>query len=82
MILRLNPKLVGDLGKLETVKSGHNLEPAARGWITKDRSAAGHIGSPQLATAEKGEAIFQTFTEDVVNLLERVVRWDGKSWND
>lgn len=82
MILRLNPKLVGDLGKLETVKSGHNLEPAARGWITKDRSAPGHIGSPQLATAEKGEAIFQTFTEDVVKLLERVARWDGKSWND
>lgn len=82
MILRLNPKLVGDFGKLETVKSGHNLEPAARGWITKDRSAPGHIGSPQLANAEKGEAIFQTFTDDVVNLLERVALWDGKSWND
>jgi creatinine amidohydrolase len=82
MILRLNPKLVGDLRKLETVKSGHNLEPAARGWITKDRSAPGHIGSPQLASAEKGEAIFQTFSDDVVNFLERVERWDGKSWND
>jgi creatinine amidohydrolase len=82
MMLRLNPKLVGDLRALETVKQGHNLEPAARGWITKDRTAPGHIGSPQLATAEKGEAIFQTFADDVVNFLERVARWDGKSWND
>jgi hypothetical protein len=24
--------------------------------------------------------LFRVFTEDVVGLLERVVRWDGKSW--
>jgi creatinine amidohydrolase len=80
MMLRLNPHLVGDLMKLETVPSGHGLEPAARAWTTKDRSAPGHIGSPQLATAEKGEALFKTFADDVVKLLERVVAWDGKSW--
>jgi creatinine amidohydrolase len=80
MMLRLNPHLVGDLKKLQTVESGHNLEPAARAWITKDRTVPGHIGSPQFATAEKGEALFQTFTNDVVQLLERVVSWDGKSW--
>jgi creatinine amidohydrolase len=82
MMLRLAPKLVGDLKTLETVKSGHNLEPAVRGWITKDRTVAGHIGSPQFAAAEKGEALFATFTEDVVKLLERVAAWDGKSWQD
>lgn len=81
MILRLDSKLVGDYKACQTVEPGHNLEPAVRGWITKDRTVPGHIGSPQLASAEKGEAIFQTFTDDLVNLLERVVRWDGKSWN-
>jgi len=80
MMLRLNPQLVGELKKLQTVESGHNLEPAVRAWITKERTVPGHIGSPQLATAEKGEALFQTFTDDVVKLLERVIGWDGKSW--
>ena len=81
MIMRIRPELVGDVRKLETVEFGRGFAPASRGWITKDRSAPGHIGSPQLATAEKGEAIFTTFTDDVVNLIERVIRWDGKSWN-
>jgi creatinine amidohydrolase len=81
MILRLNPTLVGDVSKLQTVEFGRGFAPASRGWITKDRSAAGHIGSPQLASAEKGEVLFATFTDDVVDLIERVIRWDGKSWN-
>ena len=54
--------------------------PASRGWTTKDRTAPGHIGSPQFATADKGEALFQTFSGDVVGLLERVIGWDGRSW--
>jgi len=81
MILRIAPHLVGDLKALETVPSGHPFEPASRGWITKDRTVPGHIGSPQLANAEKGEALFRSFTEGVVNLLERAVAWDGKSWH-
>ena len=81
MILRLNPKLVGDISKLQTVEFGHGFTPASRGWITKDRSTPGHIGSPQLASPEKGETLFATFTDDVVNFVERVIRWDGKSWN-
>ncbi len=81
MMLRLAPHLVGHLKGLETVESGHPFEPAVRGWITKDRSRPGHIGSPQLATAEKGEALFRVFTGDVVRWLERVIRWDGRSWN-
>ena len=81
MIMRIRPELVGDVSKLQTFEFGRGFAPASRGWITKDRSAPGHIGSPQLATREKGEVIFATFTDDVVNLLERVIRWDGKSWN-
>jgi hypothetical protein len=34
-----------------------------------------------LATAEKGEALLQIFTEDTVKLLERVIAWNGKDWN-
>jgi creatinine amidohydrolase len=81
MILRLAPKLVGPLDQLDPVSMGHNLEPAARGWITKDRSAPGHIGDPRAATAEKGEVLFHAFAADVTALLERVLRWDGQSWN-
>jgi creatinine amidohydrolase len=80
MILRVAPKLVGPLERLESVPFGSAFDPAARAWTTKDRSTPGHIGDPRSATAEKGEALFRVFTEDVVGLLERVVRWDGKSW--
>jgi hypothetical protein len=38
-----------------------------------DRSR--HIGSPQFATANKGEGLFDIFTGDVVALLERVIQW-------
>jgi creatinine amidohydrolase len=81
MILRIAPHLVGNYQALETVPFGNPFEPASRGWITKDRTAPGHIGSPQLATADKGEALFGAFTENVVTLLQRAVAWDGKSWN-
>ncbi len=81
MILRLAPHLVGDVAKLETVEFGNAFEPAARGWITKDRTRPGHIGSPQFATAEKGEALFTEFTQGAVAMIERAIRWDGQSWN-
>src|SRR5437899_9146180 len=80
MILRLAPKLVGPLSQLEPVPFGNAFEPASRGWITCDRTQAGHIGDPRAATPEKGEALFRAFTEDIVRLLERVLAWDGKSW--
>ena len=80
MILRLSPKLVGVLDRLDPVPFGDFFEPAARGWTTKDCSAQGHVGNPRAATADKGEALFRSFTDDVVGLLERVLRWDGKSW--
>lgn len=80
MMLRLRPELVGNLAQVEPVAFGNAFEPAHRGWITKDRSQAGHIGDPRTATAEKGEALFGQFAADVVALIERVARWDGRSW--
>jgi creatinine amidohydrolase len=81
MMLRLAPQLVGDYLAAATVEPSMPFSPASRGWVTRERSVPGHIGSPQLATAGKGEHLFSAFAADVVALLERVVRWDGKSWS-
>ena len=81
MILRIAPHLVGDLSKVEPIQSGSAFDPASRAWITKDRTTPGHIGDPRAATAEKGEALFQAFTDGALALLERVLTWDGKCWN-
>lgn len=81
MMLRLAPHLVGDISSVEAIPAGVGFEPASRGWITKDRSAEGHIGNPTVATAEKGEALFQAFAAGAVTFLERVIAWDGKSWD-
>ena len=81
MMLRLAPQLVLDFKKVAPVEFGTSFHPVARGWITQDRTPRGHIGQPHLASAEKGEKLFQLFADDVSALLERVIRWDGKSWN-
>lgn len=81
MILRIAPHLVGEWKKLAPVEFGNSFEPAARGWVTQDRSKPGHIGHPHLATPEKGEFLLETFSQNVERLLERVLRWDGQSWN-
>ena len=80
MILRLAPQLVGDYLSALPVPPGNAFTPAVRGWTTRDRSGPGHIGWPHLATAEKGEHLFQSFGSDVTALLERVIEWDGVSW--
>ncbi|MCX7407428.1 MAG: creatininase family protein [Planctomycetales bacterium] len=80
MILKLAPHLVKDISKLETVPFGFAFEPAYRGWTTKDRTVPGYIGSPQAATAEKGEHLFQAFSNGVCQFLDQVIAWDGKSW--
>jgi creatinine amidohydrolase len=80
MILRIRPELVGDISALETVDADFGYAPAFRGWITKDRSSLGHIGSPQAANVEKGEHLFATFSAGVVELLEQVIHWDGVSF--
>jgi creatinine amidohydrolase len=79
MILCLAPHLVGSLTEIEPVSPAMPFEPAAQGWITRERSAVGHIGDPAQATARKGEALFRAFSHDVVAFLERVIAWDGRS---
>lgn len=81
MMLRLAPHLVGEHTKVEAVDWGNPFEPASRGWITKDRTAPGHIGYPSYATAEKGETLFRVFSDDVVALVERIIAWDGRGWS-
>ena len=81
MMLRLAPQLVGEISRIEPIEFGNPFEPASRGWITKDRTAPGHIGHPRAATAAKGETLFSVFSQDVIKFLERVVAWDGKSWD-
>ena len=34
----------------------------------------------QYILPQKGEALFQVFTDGAVAMLERVLKWDGKSW--
>ncbi len=80
MILRIAPELVGNYREATVVEPGNPFLPAARGWITKDRSEPGHIGWPHLATVEKGERLFEVFSDDVKQLLLRIKHWDGTSW--
>lgn len=80
MILRIAPHLVAPVQNLQTVDFGFAFEPAIRGWTTKDRTVPGHIGSPQFATAEKGEHLFQAFSSGCVKFIESVIAWDGVSW--
>jgi creatinine amidohydrolase len=80
MILRINPSLVGDYQSAEVIPPGNPFTPATRAWITKDRSRIGHIGWPHLASAEKGEHLFRSFADDTQSLLNRMLQWDGSSW--
>jgi len=80
MVMSLRPELVGDPRRTEEVPFGNSFEPASRGWIMTDRSEPGHVGDPREASAEKGEILFDCFTERIVQLLDRVIAWDGKSW--
>jgi creatinine amidohydrolase len=81
MILRIAPQLVGAYHEARPVEFGNAFEPGFRAWITRDRSDPGHIGFPNCATAEKGEALLQSFSSGVQDFLKRVVEWDGQSWN-
>ena len=82
MMLRLAPQLVvGDVAKVAEVPFGKAFAPGHRAWVMPDRSEPGHIGAPAAATAEKGEALFTHFTAGVAAFLERVVAWDGKTWD-
>ena len=79
MMLRIRPDLVRDHTATEEVPFGGDFAPAHQAWITKDRSATGHIGLPQHATAEKGEALLSAFADNAITLLKRITTWDGVS---
>jgi len=81
MMLKIDPRLVKDPTRVEPVPFGNPFEPANRGWITRERSTPGHIGDPRSASAEKGEVLLRLFSDDVGRLLDRVLAWDGRSWN-
>ena len=80
MILRLNPGLVGAYKDAKPVEPTDTFAPASRGWTTRDLTSPGHIGYPNLATPEKGEALFAAFADNLVALLRKVVQWDGKTF--
>lgn len=80
MILRLAPELVGDHTNVPVIEPGNSFLPAQRAWIIPDRCQQGHIGNPTVATAEKGEQLLTLFSAGVVDLVRRVIDWDGKSW--
>lgn len=83
MMLRLAPQLVvGDVKQVKPVEPGAAFEPASRAWTTKDRTVPGHIGHPEYATAEKGEHLFATYAAGAVSLVERMIAWDGVSWDE
>ena len=81
MMLAIRPELVGDYAAEATQEQGRAFATATRGWTMKDRTPRGHIGSPQVASAEKGQILLNRFTSGVQSFLEEVVRWDGKSWD-
>lgn len=80
MMLCIAPNLVGDYRAAEEVVPGNPFLPAARAWVTQDRSKIGHIGYPEFASPEKGEALLVHFSNNVRQLLERMIAWDGYSW--
>lgn len=81
MMLRITPQLVGDFKAANPTSPANIFEPATRGWVTQDRSVAGHIGDPGPATPEKGETLLRTFSDDVIRLLELVIAWNGTDWS-
>jgi creatinine amidohydrolase len=82
MMLALRPDLVaGDLTQIADVPFGAGAAPAYRAWTMPDRSEPGHIGYPAVASAEKGESLFQVFATGVSSFMQRVVAWNGETWN-
>lgn len=80
MMLRLAPHLVKDYRQVAPQEFGVAFAPASRAWIMPDRSQHGHVGDPREASAEKGEALLQTFAKGLVAFVERMIAWNGQSW--
>lgn len=81
MVMRIAPDLVHDHTEVPTIDPGNSFLPAQRAWIIPDRCEAGHIGNPAVATAEKGEQLLSLFADGLVQMMRRVIEWDGKSWD-
>lgn len=82
MMLRIRPELVvGKVADVPEIPFGNGASPGYRGWTMPDRSEPGHIGTPAVATAAKGEALFSVFTSGVCEFLDRLVQWDGRGWD-
>lgn len=81
MILALDPSLVRGHESVSETKPGNPFLPAARAWTMPDRSRDGYVGVPSAANADKGEQLFEVFAQGVVDLIRRIIRWDGNSWD-
>ena len=75
MILAIAPDQVGDYASAADVRTEETFGAAHRAWTIPDISKVGHIGSPSVATAEKGEKLLELFSESAAELLQRVVSW-------
>jgi creatinine amidohydrolase len=85
MMQVIAPGLVQPVAGIAAMDPGFHFEPAYRGWITRERAptggpAPGHLGDPAQATPEKGEYLLARYANGVAAFLERVVAWDGTSW--
>ncbi len=82
MMLAIRPELIhGNVDEVPEIPFGSGAAPGYRGWTMADRSTPGHIGTAADATATKGEALFEIFTDGVSQFLQRVAAWDGQGWD-
>jgi creatinine amidohydrolase len=80
MMLRIDARRVGDHESLPPVDQSPPFQPGFRAWTTLERSPSGYIGRPDAASADKGERLLRRFADGAVDFLDRVARWDGRSW--
>lgn len=82
MVLAIAPDTVREHLSINATDATESFAPAARAWTMPDRSPAGHIGNPGAASAAKGEQLLELFSAGLVDFFERVLHWDGASWNE
>jgi creatinine amidohydrolase len=84
MILRLRPELVdmdsarGAVIPFDSAFFSPDLRGATRVAIyptLDERTQSGALGKPELATAEKGEALFEVAVAEVVALVREIAAW-------
>ncbi|MBN1248677.1 MAG: creatininase family protein [Anaerolineae bacterium] len=85
MILRLRPELVdleaarGAIVPFDSAFYAPDSRRASRVTVTRPFdhiSVTGGYGHPELATAEKGEALFTAVVDEVVALVQEVADWE------